>query len=94
MSQSGSAQNLLYALQWWSFAVIATYGWCRLVRDELSGRGRPGAEAPPPWVPPPRTTAPAAGMGEPEPDDDLAAYNRYLAALEARYASWLNARSR
>ena len=35
MSTSGGPQNLIYALQWWTFAGVIVYGWWRMVRDEL-----------------------------------------------------------
>jgi DNA-binding transcriptional regulator of glucitol operon len=40
MSDSGSIQNLLYAIEWWVFAALVVAGWVQLVRDEVRGTGR------------------------------------------------------
>jgi DNA-binding transcriptional regulator of glucitol operon len=98
-SERGSLQNSFYAFQWWAMALMVSYGWWRLLRDDAHGRPAP-------------RTAPAAVMtsddeawaaterfepeqqagdqqtddpGDAESDRELADYNRYL--------SWLNTRS-
>lgn len=72
-------RNLLYGIQWWIFAGLACYGWFRALRGEL----RPG----PPEAPAAQPPILAAGGTSPvidEDDEELVAYNRYLAALHAR----------
>jgi hypothetical protein len=84
----GNVQNLAYALQWPLFAGFVVFAWWRMLRYEL----RP----PTPEPAPPTETAPdgrrtvevrrryAPPVPEDEPDEQLAAYNRYLARLNAR----------
>jgi DNA-binding transcriptional regulator of glucitol operon len=109
MSDTGSIQNLLYAIEWWVFAALVVAGWVQLVRDELRGTGRsllrraePGEPSSglPAFADPSTTTRPnpdhrdvadslparAAGAATEEPadreeDEELAAYNAYLAWL-------------
>ncbi len=77
---TGRIQNLIYALQWPSFAIFGVVMWGKTLHDELTGssagRRRAYAERPP-------ARAYAVPSGEPE-DEELAAYNRYLAWLNAR----------
>jgi DNA-binding transcriptional regulator of glucitol operon len=86
-SASGSAQNLGYTLQWPTFALFAIFMWWRLSkleakrrqeRTEAAGSAQPAPAAPAP-APPSRAVTPSD-----EPDDELAAYNRYLAQLHAK----------
>jgi DNA-binding transcriptional regulator of glucitol operon len=93
---AGSAQNLGYAAQWPLFALFALFGWWKVLRVELArtevgeqggeagGRARrahSGVErigpASPLYRPPP---API----DAEPDEEVAAYNRHLAWLNAQ----------
>lgn len=82
-SPSGGVQNIIYALQWPSFAAFGIFLWWQTLRDELrpaesrsEGRRR---------SPLPASGGPAADALADEPDDEeLAAYNRYLAWLNAR----------
>lgn len=90
-SGGGGPQNLGYALQWPAFAIILVCVWVKSMRDEL-GAGHDGNSTR-------RTyrreeTRPAHGIslaGQREPsldaDDDpeVAAYNRYLAQLNAHH---------
>jgi len=77
-----SLQYFSYALQWPLFAAFVGFFWWRLMRSELH----------PPEEPEPapqrhhRTPAPAVAptTASDEPDDELAAYNRYLAGLAGR----------
>lgn len=83
-SPSGGVQNIIYALQWPSFAAFGIFLWWQTLRDELrppesASEGRPGAVRPGSALP----NAYAAPADEPE-DEELAAYNRYLAWLNAR----------
>lgn len=84
MSPDGPPQSLFYAIQWWSFILLVGYGWLRMVREELhapSGGQQPrrvlAATLPSP-------TAPAEEPSDDEVDVELAAYNRYLADLNAQ----------
>lgn len=71
-------QNFGYAFEWWVFAAFAVFMWWKMVRDALDPAPPPAAARP---VQP--VAAVPASDGEPEPDDELAAYNRYLAQLNA-----------
>ncbi|GAB3500511.1 hypothetical protein GCM10027521_53380 [Amycolatopsis cihanbeyliensis] len=94
-SASGSFQNLGYVLQWPLFGLFPAFVFWRLRR--LAKRATPRAEAPtsgreewghaPAQVPEQRPNPPAAPSAPDEAeeaDDELAAYNRYLAELHAR----------
>jgi hypothetical protein len=102
--QRGGLQNLLYAFEWWAFAIIVVYGWWRLLRDDASGR-QPVTSIRPPS--PRLSTADdededawaAAGSGharsasdvvETQPDADET--DNELADYN-RYLAWLNSRS-
>jgi DNA-binding transcriptional regulator of glucitol operon len=78
-SATGGVQNVIYALQWPSFAVFGLVMWWKSVRDEL----HPAARSVVRRDEQPRVYAVAAE--DPE-DEELAAYNRYLAWLSARDA--------
>lgn len=80
-SPGGSLQNLGYTLQWPTFALFAIFMVWRLRKLERERRERPPAEPPPPQARAP--AARPAGTHDDEPDDELAAYNRYLAQLNA-----------
>ena len=73
-------QNYSYAAEWVLFAAFTVVAYIKLARDELRG------EAPArPVVPPglPIAPLPVAVPVTDEQDPELAAYNRYLAALNA-----------
>ena len=79
MAQTGTIQNLLYAIEWWTFAVLVLAGLGRLMYDAVVESRLPASvEA--------GETAPQPGPDEPADDPELAAYNAYLA--------WLNAHPR
>lgn len=86
-SASGTWQNLGYVLQWPLFGLFPAFVFLRMRRlrrqAELRDEAEP-AEPPAPVGEPaperPRVTQQAAE----EADDELAAYNRYLAELHAR----------
>jgi len=86
---TSSPQNLGYALQWPLFALFAAFAWWRMLRLELNP---PVTPAPAPEGSPSAVaTATATNVplpGDPavdgEPDDELAAYNRYLRALHVQ----------
>lgn len=90
----GNVLSFGYALEWPLFAGFTVFVWVRLIRDRLhppeSARGSAGGLAPlrPPLRPAPLRPAlpvlpPRPVSPEPEPDEELVAYNRYLAALHA-----------
>lgn len=83
----GGLQNYAYAVEWWLFAAFGVYVWQRMLRDSArsarsDASSAPAAPAPvrDDFTPAPRVVAPA----EEEPDEELAAYNAYLARLNAR----------
>jgi DNA-binding transcriptional regulator of glucitol operon len=87
----GSARSLGYALEWPFFAAFVVLIWGHLVRDALRGGGteRPdtrSGEAAESSLLPPQPARAVEGPPEEEPDEELAAYNRYLAELHARDA--------
>ncbi len=87
-SASGGLQNLGYAFQWPVFACFVVFMWWKTVRDEL--RRHRVRDAPPPTESPEECqpvmglTTPAQPLEPDETDEELAAYNRYLADLHAR----------
>ncbi|RZQ63277.1 hypothetical protein EWH70_15935 [Amycolatopsis suaedae] len=81
-SANGTFQNLGYVLQWPLFGLFPAFVFWR-IRQLRRRQPEAAADEPPsapPEVPAPRP-APAAPDDE---DDELAAYNRYLAELHAR----------
>lgn len=101
-SATGTLQNLGYVLQWPLFGLFPFYMFWRMrrlaaSRDAANPAGTAESSAaesapapaarrrragPPPWqAPRPRTPLP-----DDEPDEELAAYNRYLAELNAEDA--------
>ncbi|NRN63430.1 DNA-binding transcriptional regulator of glucitol operon [Kibdelosporangium sp. 4NS15] len=88
-SASGSWQNLGYVLQWPLFGLFPAFMVWRIRRlrqRERESEERAGAgpvAAPPRDVPRPRRPEPPRTTRD-EPDDELAAYNRYLAELNAK----------
>jgi hypothetical protein len=82
---TGGWQNLGYAVQWPLFAVALAAGWGRFLwleyRQLAQRQGRvPQADSPQHTLPvPPRPAYPP--IREDDPDDELAAYNAYLARL-------------
>ena len=88
-SASGSWQNLGYVLQWPLFGLFPAFMVWRV--KKLRSAQRAGAG---PVAVPARPAGPAAPVRpmatvetngpHPEPDDELTAYNRYLAQLNAK----------
>lgn len=81
-SATGTWQNLGYVLQWPLFGLFPAFMFWRLRKLRAQ---QPAESQPPP--PPPPPVAPPAPATEVDEDDDpeLAAYNRYLAELNARH---------
>ncbi len=76
----GNTLSWVYTFEWPIFGGYAVYMWWKLVHDEpvreTRGPEEPGGQGP----------APGAGPDADEPDEqdeELAAYNRYLAQLNA-----------
>lgn len=86
-SPLGGMRSYGYALQWPVFALFVVFMWVKMVRDDLKP-GRPDdAEDEAPDVVPPAAETGASAYGaavDVEEDGELAAYNRYLAGLNAR----------
>jgi DNA-binding transcriptional regulator of glucitol operon len=78
----GNMQNLGYALQWPMFAIFGLVAWWRIIQLELHPPPdkQPRANARRPG-PAPTELPTAAQDGD---DEELAAYNRYLASLHAQ----------
>ena len=72
--QRHSIQNYSYAVEWVLFAAFAIFCFVKLLRDEGTEDDE-SPELPSVVIPPP-----AAAVPEPD-DDELAAYNAYLARL-------------
>jgi DNA-binding transcriptional regulator of glucitol operon len=75
--QRHSLQNYSYAVEWVLFAAFAVFCFVKLLRDEGE---QPQENATASVVVPPPPVVP-----EPE-DDELAAYNAYLARLNAEHS--------
>ena len=91
--ESGNARSFGYALEWPAFAIFVVVFWVRMMRDELKpprpdepeaaaeGSGDEGETEGA------REPAPANAARpeiDPEEDPELAAYNAYLARLNAQ----------
>jgi hypothetical protein len=82
---AGNALSWAYTFEWPVFAVFAVVFWVKTLRDEaaLPGPGTPGSEnlaLPDGVIPAAGGTAPAT-PGEDGEEEELAAYNAYLARL-------------
>ena len=75
-----SLQHYSYAAEWVLFAAFTVVAYIKLARDELRGEA-PKRTVVPPGLPIARL--PVAVPVTDEQDPELAAYNRYLAALNA-----------
>ena len=92
-SQVGTLQNLGYAFEWWLFACLAVYGWWREMRaDARAARAAEAAESTLDPAAADNAGPATVGLGRTamsahpveEADDEVAAYNAYLARLNAR----------
>ncbi|EYT92825.1 glucitol operon activator [Frankia casuarinae] len=96
-SPQGSLQNLFYGVEWPVFAAFVVYWWVKMMKEDLAPKdttgprwgahGRIAPEAP--WRPdldrgPKMLTT--GGAEQSAEDDELDAYNRYLASLYERDA--------
>jgi DNA-binding transcriptional regulator of glucitol operon len=83
-ARGGNMLSYGYAIEWPAFAIFVVYVWIKEVRTELQ-RAEPDAPAPAPR-PVIRASARAQRAGaayDDSGDEELAAYNRYLAWLNA-----------
>jgi hypothetical protein len=83
-SASGTFQNLGYVLQWPLFGLFPAFMFWRIrqLRHKADEDGPAAAETPERPAPPRRIERPVAPPAE--DDDELTAYNRYLAELNSR----------
>lgn len=88
---SGNLLSYGYAIQWPAFAVFVVFVWIKEIRRILAGASErpdgastsdPDARAGRPVPRPARARRPEAGWDDSD-DDELAAYNHYLAWLNA-----------
>ncbi|MET0237284.1 MAG: hypothetical protein ABW224_21720 [Kibdelosporangium sp.] len=84
-SASGSWQNLGYVLQWPLFGLFPAFMFWRVRR--LKERERAGAGPAEAATPPKATRPKPVFVPSEQPDDELSAYNRYLAELNAKEQS-------
>ncbi|HUZ39379.1 MAG TPA: hypothetical protein VMV17_23905 [Streptosporangiaceae bacterium] len=84
-AQAGNALSWAYTFEWPLFAIFAVVFWVKTIRDEFNPPVAADAEevALPTGVPAPAGAGqPGADGGDGDPDDEeLAAYNAYLARL-------------
>lgn len=85
----GSLQNLAYTVQWPIFAAFGAYLWWRMLRDSVRGEPAPDPVALETAAlieqeKERRASTAVVRARDVEVDDELMAYNRYLAALNAR----------
>lgn len=84
-SVGGTGQNLGYALQWPLFGVFAVLAWAQFLRlEHRRDAAGPRAADPPPAAPPRSAPPRSTPARKDDPDDELAAYNAYLAELAER----------
>ena len=80
----GTMQNVLYAVQWVFFAGFVVFLWWKLLREELHpATARAARAARQVHQAEPAGSGAAPALPE-EQDDELIAYNRYLAELATR----------
>ena len=92
-ASAGNTLSWGYTLEWPLFAGFVIAMWVHAVREELrsTGAGGPRRSLPPISLPPSSTSGTGVGAGAQdsgtgtgtEVDDELSAYNRYLAWLKA-----------
>jgi len=80
----GNLLSFGYALQWPAFAVFVIFVWIKEIRGVVRRSAGPTPETPEPAALPRPARTPHTGPAyEDSGDEDLAAYNRYLAWLNA-----------
>jgi cytochrome oxidase assembly protein ShyY1 len=90
-NRGGGLYNLAYAIQWVLFSFAVLYFWVKLIRGDLvpddedrDDAGRTDEPAPTARQVPARVPATLEPLQDEDDDEELAAYNRYLADLNAR----------
>jgi len=91
-SVHGTLQNLAYAFNWWLFAAFFVFFWFKALRDTARRNAglpvrNPGAFAPAPRLPKVREPAPERprpSIPTAQEDPDVAAWNAWLAELNAQ----------
>ena len=83
-SNGGSAQNFGYALEWPTFALVVVVVWARFVLTELRGTAPQPKKRREPVVRVGLPTQSPVAEDDGQDDPELAAYNEYLAWLNAR----------
>jgi len=80
-SASGTLQNLGYVLQWPLFGLFPAWVFWRMRKLRAQSQQRDAEPPPRPVAPPPAASRPKPVAPPPsaQPDDELPAYNRYLA---------------
>ena len=79
-AEAGNALSWAYTFEWPLFAIFAVVFWAKTIRDEVHPPAEPAprdAVALPGGIPAPPTSGEETG----EDDEELAAYNAYLARL-------------
>jgi DNA-binding transcriptional regulator of glucitol operon len=77
----GNALSFGYALEWPAFAAFTVFVWYRTLRDTVRPPAAEQPAAPPAYAMPVLPAHPAPPAVPEDEDPELAAYNRYLAAL-------------
>lgn len=81
-AQEGNGRSWGYVFEWPVFSVFVFVMWIKMIRDEVNGVGSPEEDEP---VEPGRPVSEAELIEQHEAEDEnLAAYNRYLARLNAQ----------
>jgi hypothetical protein len=86
-AEAGNALSWAYTFEWPLFAIFAVVFWVKTIRDEVHPPAQAGprdAVALPGGIPVPPPGGPRTAGGDEEPgedDEELAAYNAYLARL-------------
>jgi DNA-binding transcriptional regulator of glucitol operon len=84
-AQEGNDRSWGYVFEWPLFSIFVIVMWVKMVRDELAGDTEEKEEADEAAAAPARPLSEAELIQQHEAEDeDLAAYNRYLARLNAQ----------
>lgn len=84
-AQEGNDRSWAYVFEWPVFAVFVLVMWIKMMRDELGDAGKPAEPAAEEIAEPVREETAAEIIRQHEEEDpELAAYNRYLARLNAQ----------
>lgn len=81
-AQAGNDRSWAYVFEWPIFAIFVVVMWVKMIRDELNDDGKPKPQ--PPLQPPEPPAKSEIIRQQEEEDEELAAYNRYLARLNSQ----------